>query len=286
MKNQDRKSILCPNCRKLISKDETHCPYCSTLHPGSWMKNNLWTQSFMGPERVIWWIIYLNIGMYIISLLIYPFTPGSSSGFLSFLAPHYKSLFLLGGTGTYPINEYHRWWTLLSANYLHGGIFHIFLNMMALRQLAVFVTNEYGTYRMVIIYTFSGIIGFFISYLAGVPSTIGASAAICGLIGSILYYAKSRGGSYGRAVYRQVITWVVILFIIGFIGRGFINNWGHGGGILAGLLLGYLLGYRERVQEKLIHKSLAGMCAAATILVLIWAVITGLLLYTGFISLT
>ena len=243
--NQNRNSILCPNCRKLISKDETHCPYCSTMRPGSWLKNNIWTQSIRNPEQIVWGIIYLNIGMYIISLLFNPMDIGRSMNPLSFLAPDNMSLFYLGGTGTIPIDGYHRWWTLLSANYLHGGILHIFMNMMALRQLAGFVTKEYGIYRMIVIYTGTGVLGFLVSYLAGVEYTIGASAAVCGLIGSILYYAKSRGGEYGQAIYRQVITWVIILFLIGFVGRGYINNWGHAGGLLSGILIGFLVGYRE-----------------------------------------
>jgi rhomboid protease GluP len=53
-----------------------------------------------------------------------------------------------------------------------------------------------------------------------------------------------------------------------------INNWGHGGGILAGIILGYLLGYQEKKKENLFHKILAGACAITTISVLIWAVST------------
>ena len=78
----------------------------------------------------------------------------------------------------------HRFWTLVSANYLHGSILHIFFNMAALRQLGLLVAREYGVYRMFIIYTLGGIIGFFISYLASVSWTIGASAAVCSLAGS------------------------------------------------------------------------------------------------------
>lgn len=53
---------------------------------------------------------------------------------------------------------------------------------------------------MVVIYTLSGMCGFLVSYLAGVGFTIGASAAVCGLIGAALYYGKRRGGRYGQTV--------------------------------------------------------------------------------------
>jgi rhomboid protease GluP len=141
--------------------------------------------------------------------------------------------------------RFHRWWTLISANYLHGGIVHILFNMIAFYQLATLVNREYGAYRMIVIYTASGIAGFFVSYLAGVGFTIGASAAVCGLMGASLYYGKSRGGVYGRIIYKQIVGWAVGLFLFGLIVPG-INNWAHGGGICAGAALGFLLGFQER----------------------------------------
>lgn len=194
---------------------------------------------------------------------------------LTFLSPSDTSLFLLGATGTVPIDKYHRLWTLISASYLHGGVLHIFFNMAALGQLASVVDREFGVYRMFVIYTVSGIIGFSISYLAGVALTIGASASVCGLVGAALYYGKSRGGVYGRNLYRQISIWIILLFVFGLIVPG-INNWGHGGGILAGIIFGYLLGYQEKKRENIIHKILAGVCAVVTLAVLIWAIGTAL----------
>jgi rhomboid protease GluP len=209
--------------------------------------------------------------MYVISILFNPAAIRLSLNPLTLLSPSETSLFILGATGTVPIDEYHRLWTLVSASFLHGGILHIFFNMVALRQLAAVVNREYGVYRMFVIYTVSGIIGFLISYLAGVAFTIGASASVCGLIGALLYYGKSRGGIYGRNLYRQISIWVVFLFVFGLIVPG-INNWGHGGGILAGIIFAYLLGYQEKKRETISHKILAGLCAGATLAVLAWAI--------------
>ncbi len=190
---------------------------------------------------------------------------------LTFLSPSDTSLLLLGATGTVPIDKYHRLWTLVSASFLHGGLLHIFFNMAALRQLAALVNREFGVYRMFVIYTVSGIVGFLISYLAGIALTIGASASVCGLIGALLYYGKSRGGIYGRTLYRQVATWVVFLGVFGLIVPG-INNWGHGGGILAGIVSGFVLGYQEKKRENIIHKILAAACVMVSLAVLMWAV--------------
>jgi rhomboid protease GluP len=163
----------------------------------------------------------------------------------------------------------------VSANYLHGGILHILFNMLAFRQIARLVLQEYGAYRMLILYTLSGVAGFLVSYLAGVRFTIGASAAVCGLIGATLYYGKSRGGVYGQAIFRQIGGWALGLFLFGLLVPG-INNWGHGGGIFTGVILGFLLGYQERVRESLFHKILAGVCVGLTLLILGWAVVSGI----------
>jgi rhomboid protease GluP len=164
-----------------------------------------------------------------------------------------------------------RWWTLISANYLHGSILHILFNMFAFRQLGTLVAQEYGINRMIVLYTIGGITGFLVSYLARVELTIGASAAVCSLMGAAIYYGKSRGGTYGQAIFRQIGGWAIGLFVFGLLMPG-INNWAHGGGGIAGVMLGLLLGYRERRRESFFHRLLAGLCVAATVLVLGWAV--------------
>jgi len=269
--------MLCPNCRKLISSDEPRCPYCGIANPGSRWKNNAFTRGIFDTDRFIVWLIGLNGGMFILSLLLNPRMPGFSLNPFSLLSPDDRSLLLLGATGAIPIDRFHRWWTLLSANYLHGGVLHILFNMIALKQIGPLIVREYGVYRMFILYTLGGVLGFYISYLAGVPFTIGASAAVCSLIGSALYYGKSRGGYYGEAVFKQVGGWTMSIFIFGLLVPG-INNWGHGGGILGGILLGILLGYEERKPENLMHKTIAACCLLATLLVLGWAVVTSVLL--------
>ncbi len=269
------KSILCPNCRKLIDVDESRCPYCHTANPGSWWKNNSWTRGFRSPNQLTNLIIYVNIGLYIFALFLNPRLSDISLNPIAFLAPENKSLLVLGGTGTIPIGRFHWWWTLVSANYLHGSILHIFFNMFAFRQLAPLVIQEYGPYRMFTLYTIGGVFGFWVSYLAGVRFTIGASAALFSLIGAMLYYGKSRGGTYGNAIYKQIGGWALGLFIFGLIMPG-INNWGHGGGLAAGLILGLILKYQEKKREGVYHKLLSGFCLLLTGVILCWAVFSGI----------
>jgi len=275
MNRAQRNSILCPNCRKLISADEPRCPHCNTARPGAWWKANAWTRGFSDPDQIIRVIIGANIAMFLLSILMNPRSAGFSMNPLYFLSPDNQSLLLLGATGVYPIERFGRWWTLLSANYLHGSILHIFFNMMAFRQLAPLIINTYGAYRMLIVYTLGGVAGFLASYLFGIPFTIGASAALCSLMGAALYYGKSRGGTFGTAVYRQIGGWVIMLYVFGLLMPG-INNWGHTGGLVGGAIIGFLVGYHERRRETLAHKMLAAACAGATVVVLLWAAGSGL----------
>lgn len=273
-------SLLCPNCRRLISVDEPRCPHCGTVRPGAWWKNNAVMRGVLGGGDLIKAIIVVNVIMFAITLVFSRHSLGLSYNPFAFLSPDSRSLLILGASGTLPILRLHRWWTLISANYLHGGMLHILFNMIALYQIGYLNVQEYGNSRTFIIYTLSGVFGYWVSYLVGVPLTIGASASVCGLIGAALYYGRSRGGVYGQAVYRQVGGWVILIFLFGLLVPG-INNWGHGGGIVAGIGLGYLLGYLERRRESLLDKTLAALCLLATAATLIYAVGTGVMLVFG-----
>jgi rhomboid protease GluP len=227
-----------------------------------------WTRGALDGDWLVKALITANVLLFAISLVLST-RAGETSGFLS---PGQTSLMLLGATGTYPIDHFGWFWTVVSANYLHGGIIHLIFNLMALKQIAPWASNEYGTSRMFTIYTLGGVIGYVVSYLAGVPFTIGASAAVCSLIGALLYYGKSRGGAYGSSVYREVSGWVISLFVFGLIFPG-INNWGHGGGIIGGIIIGALIGYSERRPENQFDQALALLCGLATVGVLGWAVV-------------
>lgn len=263
---------LCPHCRRLVSRDAPSCPHCGLSRPGSSWKGLVGAFSQLEPERLIRLLIGINVLMYILSLLLSP--QGVHTGMMNpfrLLSPDNRVLLQLGASGTVPIKALGHWWSLISANYLHGGLLHIIFNMMALHQLGPLVIREYGLARMTVIYTAGGVGGYLVSYLVGIPFTLGASAAICALIGAILYYGKSRGGAYGGELFSQVGGWAIGIGLFGLLVPG-INNWAHGGGILGGALLGYLLGYRERGRESFTQQVMAAGCALLTAAILLWAV--------------
>ena len=235
------------------------------------MKNKKLSENF--EAHIIEYIIYVNIGFYILSLFFFPVSLNLLNPLYA-LAPSLKSIVLLGATGTYPIDKMGRWWTLLSANYLHGSLLHIVFNMFAAKYLGAITGHLYGRKRMFIIYTISGIASSFASYIMGVKFSIGASGCICGLVGAAFHYGKSRGAMFKDVVFKQVRGWIIGLFIIGFMPN--INNWGHLGGLVTGIIMGFLLGYQEKRKDTLSDAVLYGISLSLTLFALLWAIISAI----------
>jgi rhomboid protease GluP len=230
---------------------------------------------FSDPASIIRFIISVNVLYFLISLLFSGTETNFSLSPLNTLAPSSKSLIYLGASGTVPVGHFQQWWSVIAANWLHGSLLHILFNMMALSQIAPFVARVYGTNKMFIIYFVTGSIGFVISCLAGVKLTIGASGAICGLIGATLYFGKSRGGFFGDAVYRQTMGWVIGIGVLGLLVPN-INNWGHGGGLVSGIAAGWLLGYNGQRPENILHAAAGILLFLITIGLLLWRVMAGI----------
>ena len=237
-------------------------------------------QPFLTPALVLKAMIYTNVIMFVISLIYSGKHMVLSLNPFYALTPSMDALNFLGASGTLPIAKFEAWWSLITANWLHGGLLHILFNMMALRTVAPLVMKEFGLARMFSIYTLTGIAGFLLSYIGNVYLTIGASSGLCGLIGAALYFGKSRGGAWGKLVYKQTSGWVVSLVLIGFLMPN-INNWGHAGGLIGGIFFGWVLGYNDKRQENVFDQSLAVFFVGITVWLLARSVIQGFfLIYT------
>jgi rhomboid protease GluP len=209
----------------------------------------------------------------------------TGSGIFSVLSPHEDSLIAFGASGPYPVFVYGRWWTVLTATWLHASLIHIVMNMMSIRNIAPLVADFYGASRMIIIYVLSGVAGFTLStlgsvYLSRIPIlgyvmgggglTVGASASITGLIGAIYFYGHRTGSS---AITEQARFWVISFLLMGFMIRG-IDNWAHVGGLLGGYACSKFLDplTRERLDHFLIAIGLLVLSAIAVIVSFVTAI--------------
>ncbi len=270
-------SVVCPNCGRLVGVRDERCLGCGRANPGMWgfapWLNKLGRD--FGFTEVI---IAACSGLFIITLLLRD--PESiGGGIFSLLSPGRKALFLFGSSGAIPVFEAGRWWTVLSAAWLHGGVLHIVMNMMWIRQLVPVLTEFYGVGRLVIIYTASSIAGFGLTSLmffaplgrfSGAAITVGASAPLFGLFGALVLYGQRTGS---RMLSRQVWQWVIIFVVIGLI-IPFIDNWAHLGGFAGGWLAARFLDPLKAESPQ--HLAAAAACLGATLLSIIASVLHGL----------
>jgi rhomboid protease GluP len=233
--------------------------------------------SVFTPSRVLKAIIYTNVVLFIISLVFSGRSMHTGLNPFNALSPAMDILIFLGASGRMPIDAFEAWGSLITANWLHGSLLHIVFNMLALKTVAPLVMAEYGMFRMFTIYTLSGAAGFLLSVMGDVPVTIGASAGLCGLIGALLYFGRSRGGPWGQRVYQQTSGWIISLALIGFLLPN-INNWGHAGGLVGGIALGWILGYTDKRIEGPGDRIIAIGLMGLTALLLIRPVIEGFFL--------
>jgi rhomboid protease GluP len=238
-------AMLCPSCGKMISSDVSECPFCGQRRPGMFGFANSLRKIGLQVE-IPRLIVYLCGGLYILALAIDPQAIFQPRGMMSLLAPSSKASIIFGMTGAIPVLVEGRWWTVITAIYLHGGLLHIFFNMMWVRQLAPVVEDMFGPFRLFVIFTVAGIAGFVLSslmaafgmalqlfgftLLGGAGYTLGASGSIFGLLAAAIAYGRRLGSPLFT---RQFMQWAGFLFIFGLIFPG-IDNWAHAGGFLGG----------------------------------------------------
>jgi rhomboid protease GluP len=277
-KRQTSGSVICTSCGVLVGVSDDTCYNCGRRNPGLWGFAPM-LRALGGDMGFVPFVIGACVILYALTLVASQGNIGMG-GLFSLLSPSRQALFLFGASGAVPVFAADRWWTVLSAGWLHGGALHILFNMMWVRQLAPATADLYGPGRMVIIYTAAGVAGFALSSVAGefLPNilflrggqfTVGASASIFGLLGALVYYGR-RGGS--SMVGSQALSYALMLGVFGFIMPG-IDNYAHAGGFGGGYLAAMLLDPLK--PERIDHIAIAVVCLAASILSIIWSVIHG-----------
>ena len=134
---------------------------------------------------------------------------------------------------------------LITYMFLHAGVIHIFFNMYSLYVIGPRVEDFFGKWKFLLIYILSGISGGLLSIaMNGDVLSVGASGAIFGLFGSLLYFGYNYRGYIGAMIKSQILPIVIYNLFIGFFISG-IDMWGHIGGLIGGFLSSYMLGTIE-----------------------------------------
>lgn len=152
------------------------------------------------------------------------------------------------GTNIGPLTLAGEYWRLFTAGFLHGGIFHIAVNMWCLWSLGRLSERLFGKWQTFAIYMLTGVGGALLS-IASDPNhaELGASGAIFGIVGAVMAGVKfgdlNISAGEKRAIFSSVVSFAVLNFILGFSDFGssvfgHVDNMCHLGGFITGLLVG------------------------------------------------
>jgi rhomboid protease GluP len=248
---QQPRPKICPSCGALVGIGATRCHECGASLRFSLVALSKKFSAVFGEYEspVTSAVLVANILMFGVSLVL-TMQAGEAGGLHILAGMSGEASYKLGISLPFGyLLQDHEWWRLVTAMFLHGGLLHIGLNMMSLMQLGPALEELYGSARYFFLYVFTGAFGFFVSALTG-HFSLGASGALLGLVGAMLAITSKRGGSFMRDLRSRLITSVVILFAVGFMGAFRIDNAAHLGGLAAGFVIGKIFVDREPMNAR------------------------------------
>jgi len=236
-------AVVCPGCGKLVDVNEPVCPYCGRTSPGLFGYGPA-LQKLVFRFDLSVAVIGVCVVLYVMSLVIDPRGILRMAGMFDILAPTSAALAVLGMTGGFAMAQ-GRWWTLLTAVFLHGSLLHLLFNMVITRQYLPHVVDLYGSARAWVIFVVAGVAGFAVSNLAAGVPTIGASGAIFGLLAALIVYGRR---TRQHAVTQQLWTSAAVMFVFGFLMPS-VNNWAHAGGFAGGFVTAEAVSFAGRRES-------------------------------------
>lgn len=171
-----------------------------------------------------------------------------------------------------PLIRHGEFYRLITGTFLHGDILHLLCNGYALYVIGSQIENFYGKKKFVVIYFFSALTGSLLSMAMHDVWSIGASGAIFGLLGSLLYFGYYYRVYLGSVIIQRTLPVILINLLIGFTMSG-IDNFGHIGGLIGGILISMALGInnsRKANKDNRIHG------------IILSVIFTAFLIYLGF----
>lgn len=284
---------MCRTCGSIIGAGQDNCAVC-----GASVANTAPSQASRAlPDRETlrfaravlerpykFTIIFLVANIFVFILMWQ-----STSAPFSLLTPITNQVLMqFGAKMNYFINELHQWWRFITPMFLHVNLLHLMVNMYSLWIVGPYVEKLYGSAKFVVFWVVTGIAGLVASYLTVRPGvsagtiagfifkttddpSAGASGALFGLVGVLFVFGiKFRHElpeGFRRAFGTGLLPMIFLNLFIGYMGRGFIDNAAHLGGMLAGALLALAVDYRRPGEKS--GMAIAWRVAQALALVLV-----------------
>jgi rhomboid protease GluP len=203
--------------------DETHVEWMKQLALSSNVKKVEKEKQLF--QRGKPFFTYLLIAVQVIMFFIVEFNGGSQNPeTLIEYGAKYNPLILEG-----------EWWRFFTPIFLHIGLLHLLMNTLALFYLGTAVERIFGRLRFVLVYVVSGFFGSLASFVFTTNLSAGASGAIFGCFGALIYFGVLYPKVFFRTMGTNIIVVILLNLVFGFSMPG-IDNAGHLGGLLGGFL--------------------------------------------------
>ena len=181
-------SVLCPSCGTLVGVNDAQCLNCGRRNPGMWGLASLLRN--VGDDMGFTMLILWACGALYLACLVVDPEGIRNQGLLSFLSPSGESLLRFGASGAWPVFGLGRWWTFLSAGWLHGSVLHILaISGQHLVVLAFFLWIVLRFFRIRGRWIAAAVALFLLGYAlltGGQPPVVRAVVVVCALYGGLL----------------------------------------------------------------------------------------------------
>ncbi len=276
----------CAKCAAWIPSVATMCAYCGTSKPDEPpSRRDAPIISLRHGVSVTNLIIGVNLAYLLLALAAEAARPGQQGSPLQWLLTGTyfgRGLYFAGMYDHASVAE-GQWWRVATGMFLHAGIIHIGLNMLALRELGRIAEDLFGPAKFLTIYLVCGACSmaatslWFVGILHHSPEearVVGASGAIFGIAGLLVVYLLRAGTERGRAIAMSLARSVLFMLVVGFM-IPFVSNTGHIGGLIAGALFGLTVRDRFRARIDPVSRARWSRLAAVCVLAAAAALVAG-----------
>jgi Uncharacterized membrane protein (homolog of Drosophila rhomboid) len=147
----------------------------------------------------------------------------------------------------------HQYYRLITHMFLHFGIAHLANNMFVLAIIGSYLERIVGKVRFIVIYFVSGIVAGLVSMVYNIIQHInavsaGASGAIFGVVGAMLYVVVANRGKVENLTTRKLAVFILLTLVTGFTSSG-VDNMAHLGGFAAGFLIALIIYKPKNVEQ-------------------------------------
>jgi rhomboid protease GluP len=269
---------MCRSCGAIVGASASQCAVCGT--PTGVSPEHL--QAYRAADRetirfaraILSRPYFFTVVLLIVNLFVFMLmwqSSGMNSQVLWGAFPE-PVLEAYGAKLNYLINApNNQWWRFITPMFVHINLPHLLVNMYSLWIVGPYVEKLYGSAKFIVFWVLTGVAGVMGSYLTVRPdlatSTLGrflfkpydmpsagASGALFGLVGVLFIFGikfrRELPEGFKRAFGTGMIPIIVINLFIGFVGRGFIDNAAHLGGLLSGAALATVVEYRRPGERR------------------------------------